>query len=211
MEKSRFYAIGGLLCCFIALMSGCASSELFDVWSNSSFQSPPLNKILVISVVKNPMYRHVWEDAFIAGFAKRNVAATSSYTLFPDALPDTNQVLQIMRLKGFDGVFISRWIPSETKTHYMREFGAGEHNLTNEFDQRFVATYFRDFNYAGNVDSQKVDIRVFDLWETKGEGQIIWRAMSQSPQPNSALKVRPEIVKLVMSKLTEQGIIAPER
>jgi hypothetical protein len=40
---------------------------------------------------------------------------------------------------------------------------------------------------------------------------MIWGATSKTPEPNSIDEVRPEIVKLVMSELTKQRIIASER
>jgi hypothetical protein len=81
----------------------------------------------------------------------------------------------------------------------------------NHFNQRFVVSYYRDIEYAAYTDSQKVDIRAIDVWAAKNEGQMIWSATSKTPEPNSVQEVRPKIVKLVMSELTKQRIIASER
>src|SRR5450759_5741337 len=83
MKTYRTFIIGGVLCCSLILLAGCASSELVDVWSDPSFQSPPLNKMLVISVGKNPVHRRMWEDAFSVELVRHNVAATPSYRFFP--------------------------------------------------------------------------------------------------------------------------------
>jgi len=211
MKKYRSFVIGGVLCCFFAMMAGCASSELVDIWSDSSFQSPPLNKILVISVSKNPVQRHIWEDAYSVELGKHNVAATPSYRLFPDVVPDTNQVIQVVQSNGFDGVLITHRLPSETKTQFVEGY------LTQELDKRYnrrkygFNTYYRDIWHPGYIDSQKIDIRAIDVWATKNEGQMIWSATSETPEPNSIQEVRPEIVKLVMAELTKQRIIASER
>ena len=77
--------------------------------------------------------------------------------------------------------------------------------------KRFVASYFTDEDYAEHVDSQKVDIRTIDIWTTRNDGQLIWRATSKTPEPNAIQAVRPKIVKLVMSELTRHYIIASER
>ena len=212
MEKYSSFVIGVVLCCFFALMAGCASSELVDMWSDSSFQSPPLNKMLVISVIKNSVQRRMWEDAFSNELAIHSVAATPSYRLFPDALPDTNQIIQIVQKNVFDGILVYRKLPSETRTHYRQGFGLSEHNMVyDHFSQRFVVSYYRDTEYAAYTDSQKVDIRVIDVWSTKNEGQIIWSAKSMTPEPNLIQEVRSGIVKLVLSELTKQRIIALER
>jgi hypothetical protein len=193
-------------------MAGCSSSKLFDIWKDSSFQSPPLVKMLVISISKNSVNRRLWEDAFCVEIVKRDIAATPSYRLFPDAVPDTNQVLQIVRSSGFDGVLVIRWLPYETKTKHVRGY-----NVMNEQNMRYeerwdrFITYYRDIAYTGYVDTQKIDIRAIDVWTTKNEGQMIWSATSKTPEPNSVTEVRPEIVKLVLSELTHEGIIASKR
>ncbi len=211
MKHYRPFVIGGLLCCCFALMAGCASSELIEIWSDSSFQSPSLNKILVISVSKTSVQRRIWEDAFSGELAKHDVAATPSYRLLPDAVPDTNQIIQLVQTNSFDGVLIIRRLPAETKTEYLQGYVTKEQDM--RFDRRLdrFVTYYRDIEHAGYVDSQKVDIRAIDVWATRNEGQMIWSATSKTPEPNSMEAIRPEIVKLVMSELTQQGIIASER
>jgi hypothetical protein len=211
MKKYRSFVIGGVLCCLFALMAGCASSNLTDIWSDSSFQSPPLNKMLVISVSKNSTHRRIWEDAFSTELAKHNVAATPSYHLFPDVLPDTNQVIQIVRSNGFDGVLVTRRLPSEMKTQYVEGYMTRDREFRYNRRYNSFMTYYRDIGQLGNVDSQKVDIRTIDVWATKNEGQMIWSATSETPEPNSIQEVRPEIVKLVMSELTQHRMIASER
>ncbi|MGD1045126.1 MAG: hypothetical protein ABR936_07340 [Bacteroidota bacterium] len=212
MIRYKSIVIGGVLCCIIAIMAGCASSKLVDIWHNSSFQPPPLNKMLVISVSKDSVYRYNWEEAFSAELAKHDVAATPSYRLFPDAVPDTNQIIQIVQSNNFDGILVYRRLLSETETKFKQGFEMSENNVVyDRFTKRFVASYFRDEDYAAHVDSQKVDLRAIDVWTTRNEGQMIWHATSKTPEPNSIQKVRSEIVKLVMSELTRHGIIASER
>lgn len=202
------FVIGGLLCCSFALMAGCASSELVDIWSDSSFQAPSLNTILVISVGKNAVQRRIWEDAFSVELTDHGVAATPSYRLFPDALPDTNQVLQTVRANKFDGVLITRWLPSETKAQYLQGYVTREQDMRYDRRRERFVTYYRDVEHAGYIDSQKVDMRSIDVWATRNDGQMIWSATSRTPEPSSVQAVRQEIVRLVMAELTQQGIIA---
>jgi len=208
MGRYEKFCLEVVLCCSLMLVTGCASSELVNIWSDSSYHSPSLTKILVISVGKNPVQRRIWEDAFSAELSTHHVSATPSYRLFPDALPDTNQVVQIVRSNSYDGVLVNRRLPSETTTEYMQGYSTREQDMRfDRHDDRFV-TYFRDIEHAGYVDSEKVDIRAIDVWATANDGQMIWSATSRTPEPNTAQNVRPEIVQLVLSELTRQGIIA---
>ena len=211
MKKYWSIIIGGVLCCFFALMAGCASSELVDIWSDSSFQPPSLNKMLVISVIRNSAQRRMWEDAFSTELSKHGVAVTPSYRLFPDAVPDTNQVMSIVQSNNFDGVLVTRRLPPETNTQYVQGYITNEQNMRYDRRRDRFVTYYQEIDHAGYVDSQKVDIRTIDVWATRNEGQLIWSATSNTPEPNSVQEVRPEIVKLVMSELTQHGIIASKR
>ena len=211
MKKYWSIIIGGMLCCFFALLTGCASSELTDIWSDSSFQSRPLNKMLVISVSKNSTHRRIWEDAYSTELVKHGVAVTPSYSLFPDAVPDTDQVLQIVQKNGFDGVLVTHRLPSEANPQYVQGYMGQEQYTRYTWRMYGFVPYYRNVWHAGYVDSQKVDIRAIDVWATKNEGQMIWSATSKTPEPNAIQEVRPEIVKLVMSELTQRGMIASER
>jgi hypothetical protein len=211
MNKQVRLAIGGALCCFLTLIAGCASSELVDKWSDSLFQGPSLKKMLVISVSKNSAQRRSWEDAFSVELAAHYVAGTPSYRLFPDAVPDTNQVVQIIRSDGFDGVLVIRRLPEEINAQYKPGY------VTREKDMRYyprtdrLMTYYAIVHHSAFVDSEKVDIRSIDVWTTKNDGQMIWSATSETPEPNSVLTARPQIVNLVLAELSKQHIIASGR
>lgn len=211
MKTPALFAAGGLLCCTFVLIAGCASSALVDVWRDSAFHAPALNRMLVISVSRNAVQRRIWEDAFSTGLAGHHVAATPSYREFPDAVPDTNQVEQVVRSNNYDGVLVIRRLPAELTTQYQQGYMTKEQDTRyDRRSDRFI-TYYRDIDHGGYVDSQKVDIRAIDVWATKEEGQMIWSATSKTPEPNSAQTVRPEIVMLVVSELSKQGIIGSER
>jgi hypothetical protein len=211
MKTYTLFAIGGLLCCSLALIAGCASSELVEVWSDSSFHAPPLNRIFVISISRNSAQRRIWEDAFSVELAKHDVAANPSYRAFPAVVPDTNQVDQIVRSNNYDGVLVIRRLPSETTTQYLQGYMTKEQDMRYDRRRDKFVTYYRDIEHGGYVDSQKVDIRAIDVWATKNDGQMVWSATCKTPEPNSAQEVRPEIVRLVMTELTKQGIISSER
>ena len=59
MKVLRKAVMVAVLGCFIGQMSGCASSNLADVWQDPSYKAAPLSKILVIAVRKDPDEGHV--------------------------------------------------------------------------------------------------------------------------------------------------------
>ena len=196
--------------CLISIISGCASSNLVDIWHDASFKTPPLNKMLVIAVRKDATRRRIWEDAFTGELAKHGVMATASYSLFPDAVPDTNQVIATVQANGFDGILVVLRLPMETNTKYIQGFTTIEQNMGNiTYWPRYWARYY-EIEYPGYIDTQKVAMSAIDV-TTTGNGRLIWSATSRTPDPASATDIQQGIAGLVMSKLAQRNIISPKK
>jgi hypothetical protein len=199
----------------VGQLSGCASSSLVDIWHNPSFQAPPLARMLVIAVRNDATKRRIWEDAFTGELAKRGVAATSSYSLFPDAPPDTNQVIAAVQANGFDGILVTLMLPTETNSQYIQGYTTTEQGLPSGpyyyYYWRRYATYYRETEHPGYIDSQTVDIRAIDVTTTGDDGRLIWSATSRTPDPGSVTDVQRGIVRLVMSELSARSIIGAKQ
>lgn len=213
MKKFSLILIGGIICCLLVLWAGCsgASTALVDVWSEASFKTT-VNKMLVISAAKDPVRRRIWEDALCRGLVKHNVAAMASYNLFPDAFPDTLQIVEAVQSNGFDGVMITHRLPTETNPQYVEGYVSREkvERYNRHWDKFLI--YYRDVEHPGYIDSQKVYYRAFDIWSTVNDGQLIWSATSRTPDPDQGQRaVRPEIIEMVLAKLSHRGIIGSQR
>jgi hypothetical protein len=206
--------------CLIGQMCGCvSSSSLIDIWHDPSYKAPPLSKMLVVAVRKDATKRRIWEDAFSGELVKRSVAATSSYSLFPDAPPDTNQVIATVEANGFDGVLVILSSPTETNKQYVQGYTTTEHNVRylpnnsayyNPYWPRYL-TYYREIEHPGYIDSQKVDICAIDVTTTGKGARLIWSATSRTPDPGSVTDVQRGIAGLVTAKLTQRSIISVKK
>ncbi|MBN1547492.1 MAG: hypothetical protein JW902_12620 [Syntrophaceae bacterium] len=230
--------VAAWLCAFlISQMCGCASSRLVDVWHDSSFQAPPLNKMLVVAVRKDATTRRIWEDAFAGELAKHGLAAVSSYSLFPDAPPDTQQVITAVSANGFDGILVVLMLPTETNSHYVQGYTTTEqdkrYSSPEEYQSvryvyqggypyanrnvRYISywqryrTYYREIEHPGYIDSQTVDIRTIDVTTTGNDGRLIWSATSRTADPGSVTDVQRDVVGLVLSGLVQENIISPKK
>jgi hypothetical protein len=190
--------------CFLSLMSGCASSILVDVWHDSSYQAPSTGKMLVIAMRKDAAKRRLWEDAFSDALVKRGVAATSSYSLFACAPPDTQQVIATVQANGFDAVLVVLKLPTER----MKKPTSEEQNVNyTSYWQRYL-TYYRDLDHPGYNDSQSVDMRAIDVTATGSGGKLIWSAKSRTPDPGSVQEAQRGIAGRVISDLAKHHIIS---
>jgi hypothetical protein len=202
----------------VGQMGGCASSSnLVDKWHDPGYQAPPLSKMLVIAVRKDAAKRRIWEDAFSGEFAKHGVEATSSYSLFPDAPPDTNQVIATVLANGFDGILVVLKLPAEKNTQYKKGYISvkpdmlyGSYYVPFPYLQRYWNSYFI-VEHPGYVDTQAVAIRTIDVTTTGNNGRLIWSATSRTPDPGSVTDVQRGIAGLVMSELAERNIIGSKK
>ena len=200
-----------MFCYLISQLCGCASSNLVNIWHDPRYKEPPLGKMLVIAVRKDATKRRIWEDAFSGELAKHGVTATSSYSIFPDAPPDTNQVIETVRANGFDGILAIFHLPKEVISQRIPGY------TTTERDVRYTPyhgpywtryrTYYREVEHPGYIDTQTVAMRAIDVTTTGKDGKLIWSATSRTPDPGSVTDVQREIVSLVLSELEQRKII----
>ena len=196
-----------ILCSLMILIESCSTSVLVDEWNDPSFHESPLKKILIIAIRKNPIQRRIWEDAFVGELSKKGVISTSSYKLFPDALPDTDQVIETVQKNSFDGILVTRILQKETETHYVESYVTSESKLRYNPFRNSYSTYYRDVEHPGFVDSSTVDRRGIEVWIIRDKERIIWGATSNTPEGNSLETVKNNIVDLVIPELSRYGII----
>ena len=120
----------------------------------------------VIAIRKNAIQRRIWEDAFAIELEKYAAKATPSYTLFPDAPPDTGRVIAAVQANGFDGILVILRLPSEKDLQYIHG------NISSEQDRRYnfywqrYWSYYREIEHSGYLDSQTVAISAIDVATT---------------------------------------------
>jgi hypothetical protein len=197
------------LFCLIILIESCSSSVLVDVWNDPSYHEPTLKKILIISIRRNPIQRRIWEDAFVAELSKHGVIATSSYKLFPDALPDTNQVIETVQANGFDGILVTRILQKEMETHYVESYISTEAKVRYNPFRNTYSTFYMDVQHPGYLDSSMVDRRAIEVWVIRDIERLIWGATSNTPERNSMEEVQNDIADLVIPELVRDAIISP--
>jgi hypothetical protein len=207
MLVNKKFIITSLLFCLMMVLESCSTSVLVDEWNDPSFHESPLKKILIIAIRKNPVQRRIWEDAFVGELSKKGVMSTSSYKLFPDALPDTDQVIETVQKNGFDGILVTRILQKETETHYVESYVTSESKLRYNPFRNSYSTYYRDIEHPGYIDSSTVDRRGIEVWVIRDKERIIWGATSNTPEGNSLETVKNNIVDLVIPELLRYDII----
>jgi hypothetical protein len=201
---------GIILASFILLASigfGCASSNLTNVWKDPGFKNSPMSNMLIIAASRSPVNRRIWEDEIAAELSAHKVTTTQSYRLFPDSIPDPDQLASVVREKRFDGILFIRKLQDEISTKYTQPSVTQE--MVTRYSERDNAyhTYYRDVQQPGYTDTSKVVRHDVSVFTTQEGSRLVWAGTGEMIDPTSREAVRGEIVGLVVPELARQGMI----
>jgi hypothetical protein len=197
----------------LALMitAGCAvQSEMADLWKDPSFTSGPIRNVLVVAPRKDPVRRRMWEDAFVNEMNARGLTATSSYQLFPEAPPDTLEVLETVRKNGCDAVLVSIRLPDEASSTYVPGPLRREAVTRQDFYGGYH-TYWRDVQDPGYTEIDEVLRFQTEVWATGGSGRLIWSGTLRTLESVSNRTVETAVSKNITPVLEKQGLIPKKR
>jgi hypothetical protein len=200
-------------CALLALtgMAGCAvNSEMIEVWHDPTFAPGSVHNVLVVGIRKDPVRRRLWEDAFVKALAARGLTATTSYQLFPEAPPDTQQVIEIVRKNGYDAVLVSIRLPNESSTRYVQGALRQERVTTQDYYGRFHS-YWATVQDPGYTETDTVIQSRTELWVTAPDsGHLVSSGTLRTLESVNGRTVERAVSKDIMPELERQGVV-PEK
>jgi len=200
----------GMLAAMSCIGLECTSSGLTDTWMDPSFTGPPMTSMLVIAVKRSAVSRRIWEDGLVAALSSHGVTAIPSYRLYPNAPPDTQQVVAAVQDHHCDGVLLIRRLPTQ-RTTYDRP-GSVQQLSETRYDKlrQTYYTVYHDVYEPGFTDTLKVMRHEVELLSTKATGQLVWAGTGESLDPTSREAVRGEITGMIVPELARLGLIPAE-
>jgi hypothetical protein len=192
----------------IAGTAGCAAqSEMSNLWKDPSFASGGVHNALVVAIRKDPVRRRRWEDAFVKELTARGVTATPSYSLFPEASPDTQQVIEAVQKNGYDAVLASVRLPDQTTTTYVPGAIRQEPVTVQDYYGRFHSRWVT-VQDPGYTESDKIIQVQTDLWSTAGgSGRLVW---SGTLRTLDSINLDKAVSKEILPQLEKQGVVPPK-
>lgn len=194
-----------------AIFGGCASqTRLYDMWKDPATPPGAMHKMLVVAVKKDPAARRIWEDGFVKQLAKHGMTVAPSYSLFPDAVPDTAEVVQAVRDQGYDAVIAVHRADEKTIQEVTPGYASTQPKTYLDPWTGVFHTYYEDVYYPGYVEEVQVVVHQIDLWSTKEKGKLLWVGKAETYDPSSNKETSEEAIQRVVKELAEQGLI-PEK
>ena len=189
------------------VLGGCAStSGLTNMWRDPEYSGPPLRHILVVGMIRNPANRRILEDAFVHQLSKNGVDAVPSYQHFPNDPPDTDQVYDAVDKGGYDGVLLTRRLPSQTSTSYVPGYLTTQ-PVTRLGWRGYYRTTWVDVMHPGYVEQDVTARREVELWTVGDGGRMIWTGIGETVNPSSSTEVTHDVTHNVVPELARQGFI----
>ena len=196
-------------CVAASILSGCTGgTQLVEMWKDPTASSNPIHKALVVAVRRDPLSRRIWEDGFVTQLEKRGVTATPSYDRFPDSPPDTLQIEDLIRERGYDGILFTHRVGETTQDTYVPGYTRMEPVWVRSRWSLNYYTYWREVREPGYVETDRIVRHRVDVWSTRGDGRMVWSGTTESINPTSASDVNRNIAKLIVPELVSQGVIA---
>jgi hypothetical protein len=145
--------------------------------------------------------RRTLEDAFVSALENHGVRATASYRMFPGALPSTEVAQSAMHKAGVDGALVSSMRGTSEKTRFVPGTYSGD----------FWYGYYGP-GWGGVLDPGYVVTDEFvnfetSLWDTRGNGKLVWSAVTQTKNPKSARDFASSLVRDVVRALATAGFL----
>jgi hypothetical protein len=208
---TRCSMLGVFVCTLASLLAACAPGTLSNMWRDPYFNSGPMKNMLVVAVRRDPVRRRMWEDGFVAELTKHGVAATPSYRLFPNALPDSAQYDQAVEANGYDGILVTRRLRPDTLATYVPGYTKSEAVTRYNPWKKAYVTYYREVQVPGYSETDVAARHEVDVWTTKGDGGMVWSAVGRVVREGAGSSVNDEIAGLIVPQLEDQGIIPKEK
>ena len=106
-----------IVLCFVAV-TGCAATQVKQVWKDETFQGGRLDNVLVIGILKNNTARRTFESEFVKYFRYRGITAAESFRVLPtDALEGDetrDAIVQKIKELGINAVLLTKVVGNRT-------------------------------------------------------------------------------------------------
>ncbi len=207
-RRMRGWGLAGALAT-VAVIAGCgSSSSLVNLWKAPDAPERPMRSVLVVSMQREATMRRVWEDRFVTELGKHGVDAVPSYRLFPNAPPDTDDLVRAVDSRRLDGVVAIHRLPNETDTHYVPGYTTvTPYQRYNPWTGYYHTHYVEEYN-PGFTETDTIVRYEVDLWSPRQDEGLVWSGVTETINPGSTADVNREVSRLIVPEMGKSGVLA---
>jgi len=190
-------------------LSGCSSTQLVTRWNDADYRGQPLQKILVVAILKNDLQRRNVEEEFVKQLEKKGVQGIPGYRLVPDLklVDDKQRLKRLITEAGADSILIARlkgvdkektYVPP--RTEFVPAMGMG-YGYYGYYHVSYQAVYQPGYTRVDTVVS--LETKLF----ASVDERLLWAGETRSFNPDSASSVARELADVVVKDIANSGLL----
>lgn len=189
-------------------LSGCSTTKLVTSWSDPNFAELPIQKVLIVGVIKNDLNRRAYETHFAEQLEKQGIAGTAAHQVISDSGGYTEEKIRSAVQKvGADAAIIARLADVEKKERYVPP--TYEYEPVFGYGPGFYGYYGMSTRYVSMPGYTTTDTIVkleTVVFSTRSE-KMIWAGATRSFNPTSATSVIKENTQIIINDMKESGLL----
>ncbi len=196
------------LALFALVATACATTHLSDTWRDASYRGPPLHRIIVFGMSRDPTARRIFEDTFAAELESKGVLAIRSYTVLPgQGKPSEAEVQNAVHSSGADGAVLTNLVGITHRATVVPGYvGPGPFLLGGPFWPDYYGTW--GFVYAPGYLRTDTVVRLSTrLYAAHGNGRLLWSGDSATLNPSSVRSLAMAVIGRVVDRLLDHHLI----
>lgn len=198
MYQTRIIAYCVSLALILAIGCGPKTKIVAD-WKSPDATPQPFKKVVAITTSQDRILRRIAEDEFVGQLAEATEGVTA-YSLIPEEVrEDRGAVSKILREAGVDGAVVFRVTGVDTNLEYSP--GSSHYTFYGYYGWAWSTVYTPD--YMKWEKTVSVEASVYRMSDEK----LVWSAISQSTDPDSAKNVIDDVARLVVKKMQQAGLV----
>ena len=192
-----------IACCVgltLILISGCGpKTKIVADWNAPDVEPEPFKKVVAIATSQDKILRRIAEDEFIGALPKGTQGVTA-YSLIPEeSREDKEAVRSILEKAGVDGAVIFRLTGVDKNLEYSP--GTSHYSFYGYYG--WAWSTFQTPDYMKWEKTVSVEASVYRISDEK----LVWSAISQSTDPESAKNVIDDVARLVAKQMQQAGFV----
>ena len=190
-------------------LSGCSSTKITEKWRAEGVDEPPAKKILLLSLIKDPVTRAYFEDHFVAKAKAMGVEVIPSHRLAPHPTDhdEKEEVRRLLERSGADGVLVAQLKGVVKDYKHVPERLSWRPDAFHSYG--FYGYYYQAYRgiyRPGYIGADDYFLMQFRYFSTASE-KLLWAANLQTKNPRSISGTIEQIAEEVIDELKGSGLL----
>ena len=200
----RLAMLAGLVLVSIWL-SACSTTQIKSVWKDPSYQGYP-QKVMVIAVAREPIYRRIFEDEFVLQLKARGIDAIASYTLLPDKQQDDQEAIaKMVNQLGADTVLISRLVSKRSVRVYYPAVVSHRPHYYGKWPEYYHYGY-ETISSPGYTTKYEFALMETNLYDAKNDN-LLWAATTETGVENLNQAMIKPYIGTILNMMVEYNLL----